>query len=181
MITYFNYGLWAITETSNFDRACFDKLGRLSVFSSNCSYVQRLSALTEEIVNVNAHGLNIFRTTTAAWHKWGNWGFPWPDEFQGFRRSFTVIRSVNLMARNVLQFRFPNVTIVDGFETSVSRPDHTERQLHSKDPSKDTKPWRNHFIGGHLAHYQPDIPLLHNQALFQFLRGPCNSSRQSLR
>jgi hypothetical protein len=138
---------------------------------AGCPYVSRVAALAAAVMSANPRGLNVFRTTTAGWPKWGNWGFPWPqDTLQPYRLSQRPVRMLNAMAMAHLRRAHGNaITILDGYASTVGRPEHTERQRHAMD----TPEMRNHFIGGHLVHYQPDVPLLHNQALFSLLWPTC--------
>ena len=98
--------------------------------------------------------LIVYRTTTAGWSKWGNWGFTWPNTEQAFVTGHHFIRSYNLAAREILA-GFPQIKIIDGFDMTLPRPDHTERSL-------------EHEPGPHLVHPGPQIVEL-QQTIFKTL------------
>jgi len=73
--------------------------------------------------------LKIFRSTTPGWMKYGNFGFSWPTEFvQPFQRSHHMVTHINDIAFDVLanSDNANDIHIMDGFWTSLARPDNTE-------------------------------------------------------
>lgn len=71
-------------------------------------------------------GVKIFRSTTAAWLKWGNWRVNWTehDRLQPFTQSWLTVAGFNDLA--VPLFREAGWHVVDGFGSTIGRPDHTE-------------------------------------------------------
>ena len=73
--------------------------------------------------------LKLFRSTTPGWMKYGNFGFSWPTDFtQPFQRSHHMVTQINDIAFDVLANadNADDILIMDGFWTSLARPDNTE-------------------------------------------------------
>eukprot|EP01047_Picozoa_sp_COSAG01_P055068 COSAG01_NODE_6090_length_3856_cov_6.761778_2_plen_411_part_00 len=98
--------------------------------------------------------LIVYRTTNAAWPKWGNWGFSWPNRPQEFVASNFFLRAFGKVERAILR-DFPNVKIIDGYDMTLPRADHTERS-------------KAHEVGPHMAHHGPQVVELQNM-LFKTL------------
>lgn len=102
--------------------------------------------------------LKIFRTTTAGWHKYGNFGFGWPiTTYQPFPSSTHMTHFFNEVALDVIKkspFSFP---ILDGYWLTLSRPDHTQVKTEENE------------IGAHLVHYGPEVISVLNRQLLMFI------------
>lgn len=92
--------------------------------------------------------LVVYRSTHAAWPKWGNWGFAWPNTAQDYVASNHFVRVFNAAARAVLA-AFPHIKLIDGYGITAPRADHTERS-------------EAHEVGPHLAHHGPEVVGLEN-------------------
>ena len=65
----------------------------------------------------------IWRTSNAAWPKWGNYGMPW-NGFQDFVQSTTFVSRMNEVALSVVAPYGPE--LLDSFAMTYPRPDHME-------------------------------------------------------
>ena len=107
-------------------------------------YRHNFKRLLDLIVQIFPSELKIFRTTNAAWVKWGNFGFAWPpEEYQNMVRSPHVVRKFNDIALEVINESGYDVKVYDLFWMSWSRPDSTEIQSANR-------------IGGHMVHLGHD-------------------------
>ena len=88
--------------------------------------------------------LIIFRTTNAAWMRWGNFPIAWPPaENQTIIRSTHVVRMFNDIAIHLIKEAGYDVKVYDVFWMSWSRPDDTEISS-------------DNAIGRHLVHLGHD-------------------------
>ena len=111
-------------------------------------------------------GVKIFRTTTAAWLKYGNYKVNWfasdKRDLQAFITHWSTIVRWNDLALSVLR-KAEGWHIVDGFQSSIGRPDHTE--------------WHPN---GALVHFEQEVPNTHNhQALSMVVKELCPSLYRS--
>lgn len=84
--------------------------------------------------------LKIFRTTHAAWMRWGNYGFTWiPCHLEQVTKSPHVVKMFNDIAVEVIRESGYDIKVYDFFWITWSRPDDTE--IDSKNE-----------IGRHLGH-----------------------------
>ena len=99
--------------------------------------------LTELVAYIDDYPaeLKVFRTTTAGWMKYGNFGFAWPTEkLQLFTRSPNFVGYMNEIAFDIIQTQNQKrivtkasgnsvsnpIWILDGYWLTLARPDHTE-------------------------------------------------------
>ena len=117
------------------------KMNETSVWGDNFACIDKYrDYLTQllEFLNDYPTSLKVFRSTTAAWHRYGNFGFSWTKLHQSYTLSFHFINKFNQIAYDLLK-KYPSVYILDGYWLTLPRPDNTE-------VSKDNK------AGKHLAH-----------------------------
>lgn len=139
----------------------------LSALTSHlCPYVTLLQNLTSIVVALNPTGVNVYRGTVAAWHRWGNWGFTWPDDFQRFDISLPISLHMNQLANKAFPTDF---YFIDGYSPSVSRPDHTERMRGRGNTEEN-------YVGAHNVHFDVDVILLLNKQTFSILMAYLNSN-----
>ena len=92
------------------------------------TYRRQFQEMVQFIGNYPAE-LKVFRSTTPGWMKYGNFGFSWPTDFtQPFQRSHHMVTQINEIAFDALANadNADDVLIMDGFWTSLARPDNTE-------------------------------------------------------
>ncbi len=82
--------------------------------------------------------LKVFRSSTAAWHRYGNFGFGWKKMNQPYTKTHHFVDKYNQIAYDILK-KYPSVHILDGYWLTLPRPDNTEA-------SKENK------AGKHMAH-----------------------------
>lgn len=71
--------------------------------------------------------LKVFRSTTAGWMRYGNFGFAWkPLRNQGFVRSPNFVAKINEIAYDVIKTSGFQIDIIDGYWMTLPRPDNTE-------------------------------------------------------
>ena len=110
--------------------------------------------------------MTVFRSTTAGWLKYGNYGFSWPTALhQPFQRSHHMVSRINDIAFDVLakSVKAKDIPIMDGFWTSLARPDNTEMGP-------------NNQIGKHMVH--PGVEVMDSLArrwLHIIVRSMCSS------
>jgi hypothetical protein len=117
-----------------------------STLASNCMELYRYNfkRLLVSITQTFPSELKIFRTTGAAWVRWGNFGFSWPPGILQFMYdSPHLARRLNDIALEVINESGYGVKVYDLFWMSWSRPDNTEIQ-------------HNNDIGGHIVHVGRD-------------------------
>jgi hypothetical protein len=107
--------------------------------------------------------LKIFRTITAGWHKYGNFGFGWPvNSYQPFPSSTHMTQFFNEVALDVIKKSPFTFQILDGYWLTLSRPDHTQVKTEENE------------IGAHLVHYGPEvISTLNRQLLMLIMHDIC--------
>ncbi len=98
--------------------------------------------------------MKIFRTTTAAWLKFGNshanWFDPDKRDEQIFISNWFSVVKFNQLA--VPLFEKAGWHIIDGFQSTIGSPDHTERTP-----------------GGALVHFDHEVPEAHNHQLLAII------------
>mmetsp|Transcript_54988 Transcript_54988/g.112330 ORF Transcript_54988/g.112330 Transcript_54988/m.112330 type:complete len:500 (-) Transcript_54988:130-1629(-) len=123
LVIMFNSGLHDINKYCSMSRG----LGTFRADNvTDCvdDYARHLARLQGMLQNLSPKPLLIFRTTTAGWSKWGNWGFAWPhQESQIFIHSHAMVARMNQVASAILD---PAIPVIDGYHLSLPRPDHTE-------------------------------------------------------
>ncbi len=95
-------------------------------------------------------GIKVFRTTAAAWLRYGNHRINWFDTVRNaqiFVRNWYSVVKVNEIAVPI--FEKAGWLIIDAFQSSIGRPDHTEKNSN-----------------GAFFHFEHEVPDLHNH---QFL------------
>jgi hypothetical protein len=83
-------------------------------------YRQELTELAQFIHGYPA-SLKIFQLTTAAWPKWGNWGFRWNKKMQPFCLSTHFVEHYNKIATHVLQDYSNQIKVLDAYFMTLSR------------------------------------------------------------
>lgn len=99
--------------------------------------------------------LKVFRSTTAVWHRYGNFGFSWRQQDQPYTKTHHFVNKVNQIAYGLLK-KYPSVHILDGYWLTLPRADNTEA-------SKQNKP------GKHMAHPGLAVTDVLARKLFTFL------------
>lgn len=129
-------------------------LGLPENFDCITSYVTHLQEVADYVTNSGFEGVKVFRTTTAAWLKFGNYQVNWfdPDkrEEQVFISNWLSVVKFNELAVPI--FIKAGWHIIDGFQNSIGRPDHTERTT-----------------GGALVHFDHEVPDTHNHQLLSIV------------
>ena len=156
-VIHFNSGL------HDLDKYCGDLEHQVGFRESHCmgkdfdcikSYTSHLQQVIDYVNEVGLDGIKIFRTTTAAWLKFGNHQVNWfsPDkrEEQVFISNWLSVIKFNQLAVPV--FEKAGWHIIDGFQSSIGRPDHAERTP-----------------GGALVHFDHEVPDAHNHQLLSIV------------
>jgi len=114
--------------------------------------------------------LKVFRSTTPGWMKYGNFGFSWPTDFtQPFQRSHHMVTQINDIAFDVLANadNANDILIMDGFWTSLARPDNTEMGPRNQ-------------IGKHMVHPGVEVmDALARKFMHIMLRSTCSEALDS--
>lgn len=120
---------------------------------SDCvsSYAGLLQEIVDYARNSGLAGVRVFRSTAAAWLRYGNHRINWfdPDKrnTQIFVRNWFSVVKFNEIAVPI--FKKAGWHIIDAFQSSIGRPDHTEKNSN-----------------GAFVHFEHEVPDLHNH---QFL------------
>lgn len=126
---FFNAGLHEIDvhcTSRHFKWQQDNNLTDFSGFSCGEIYRINLSQLVDYISFNFTADLKVFRTTTAGWMRWGNFGFSWdPNQFQGLIQNPYYVEKFNEIAVEVVK-NYGNIIIWDVFWLSYARPDNTE-------------------------------------------------------
>jgi len=98
--------------------------------------------------------LKVFRSTTAGWQRYGNFGFSWdPTKPQRITQSPHMVEQMNNVMFDVIAKNNKNIDqssddqkihIMDGYWISLPRPDNTEAGIQNR-------------IGKHLVHPGPEV------------------------
>jgi len=99
--------------------------------------------------------LKVFRSTTAGWMRYGNFGFSWGRANQSFPRSTHFCEKLNQIAYDLLQ-EYPSIYKLDGYWLTLPRPDNTEATNENK-------------IGKHLVHPGQDVVNVLGRKWFTFI------------
>ncbi len=123
-------------------------------FDCITSYVSLLQEVIQYVAASGFQGVKVFRTTTAAWLKFGNSQVDWfhPDyrDEQVFISNWLSVVRFNELA--VPLFKKAGWHIIDGFQSSIGRPDHAEKKQ-----------------GGAMVHFDHEVPDAHNQQLLSIV------------
>lgn len=157
-LIYFNSGLhdieWYCGGTSAHKSYRADA-GLEENFDCINSYKALLQEIVDYVDSSGLGGVKIFRTTTAGWLKFGNQHVDWFSSekrgLQPFINHWLPVARFNNIARHIFQNASWN--IIDGFQTSFGRPDHTEKARG----------------GAPLVHFGPDIIDLHIYQMFTIM------------
>jgi hypothetical protein len=116
-------------------------------------YTGLLQEVVDYVEQSGFTGTKIFRSTTAAWLKWGNFKVNWLQKraLQPFVNSWPPIVRWNELALGVFD-RAEGWHIIDGFQSSIGRPDHAE--------------WHPE---GALVHFEREVPAAHNHQLLSII------------
>ena len=116
-------------------------------------YTRLLQEVVDYVEQSGFAGIKIFRTTTAAWLKWGNYQVNWlqKNALQLFITSWPPIVRWNELALGVIG-KAEGWHVIDGFQSSIGRPDHTE--------------WHP---DGALVHFEHEVPGVHNHQLLSII------------
>jgi hypothetical protein len=119
------------------------------------SYHDRLQHVIDYAEVAGLGGVKVFRSTTAAWLKFGNWRVNWTEhqDMQPFTQSWHTVEGFNSIA--VPLFRAAGWHVVDGFQSTVGRPDHTEVTSSN----------------GAFVHFEDEVCDLHNQQMLALIVG----------
>jgi len=163
-IIIFNAGLHDVKKLCGKSWSSLRKT-EMNITDDNFSCIDLYRSCFQELVDVvGAYDaqLKIFRTTTAGWHKYGNFGFAWPaDTPQTLPFSTHMVYQFNQVALDVVKRSQFDVHVLDGYWLSLARPDHTEVT-------------RENVIGQHLVHYGPEvIGVMNRQLLMLILHDTC--------
>lgn len=142
-VIVFNSGLHDISDLCSQRSLQRRAVERIDDFRSNASScVEEYRLLLTQLVGVISSlpvKARIFQTTSAAWMKYGNFGFAWPpDEKQFFSLSTHFSEHFNDIAFEVIT-AFGNVGIVDAYWLMLARPDNREVDMEQ-------------HIGRHMVH-----------------------------
>jgi len=123
----FNSGLHDIDVLCSSKRAkTRDTMSWRGDESCGDAYRRQLDQLVS-VIDAFPADVKLFRSSTAGWHKYGNYGFAWPaSEMQFMSRSSHVCQHFNEIAFEVIQSRSNAILIADGYWTTLPRPDHTQ-------------------------------------------------------
>lgn len=123
-------------------------------FDCITSYVSLLQEVIDYVGATDYNGIKVFRTTTAAWLKFGNYRVNWLEsdkrDEQVFISNWLSVVKFNELA--IPLFQKADWHILDGFQSSIGRPDHTERTP-----------------GGALVHFDHEVPKTHNHQLLSII------------
>ena len=125
------------------------------------SYHDQLQHVIDYAASSGMGGVKIFRSTTAAWLKFGNWRVNWTEhrDLQAFTQSWHTVEGFNGIS--VPLFKAAGWHIVDGFMSTVGRPDHTEVTSSN----------------GAFVHFEDEVCDLHNQQMLALVMGElCHDS-----
>jgi hypothetical protein len=90
------------------------------------AYKEGLKDLFQYISSYPA-SLKIFQTTSAAWPRWGNFGFMWrPTMSQRYPLSTHFVDAFNRAAFEVLSVYEGTIVIMDGYWITLARPDNRQ-------------------------------------------------------
>jgi hypothetical protein len=112
--------------------------------STSCDehYQQSLIQLVDLIQSFPAE-LAVFQTTTAAWPKWGSFGFAWnPSLLQTLPLDTSSCAHFNEIAWSVM--KEADIPVLDSYWLTLARPDHREVDV-------------DNSIGKHLVHAGPQV------------------------
>ncbi|KAL9190844.1 hypothetical protein ACHAXT_000550 [Thalassiosira profunda] len=94
--------------------------------SCSSAYREAMAQLVRTIDEYPAE-LKAFRSTTAGWQKYGNYGFSWrANEMQPMSRSPHLADHFNDISYDIIQRQSENILITDGYWITLPRPDHTQ-------------------------------------------------------
>jgi hypothetical protein len=106
-------------------------------------YRSRFKRLLDFVALTFPSDLKIFRTTNAAWMRWGNFGFSWaPSYYQNMVECPNTVRIFNDIALQVIRDSGYDIKVYDLFWMTYSRPDNTE--------TRTTNDAKGHMV--HLGH-----------------------------
>ena len=119
------------------------------------SYRERLQHVIGYAEAAGLGGVKVFRSTTAAWLKFGNWRVNWTEHagLQPFTQSWHTVAGFNGIAAPL--FKAAGWHIVDGFQSTVGRPDHTEVTSSN----------------GAFVHFEDEVCDLHNRQMLALIMG----------
>jgi len=156
IVILFNTGMHDIhnlcsAELSD-DRKTYLDVNRLE--SGYFSCVEEYRALLRDfldLVNDFPAALKVFQSTTAAWPKYGNWGFQWNQNGENMNLISDFCAAFNEIAFEVLaDYKDSDIHIMDGYWITYPRPDNREIGMGSES--------RESNIGKKLSH--PGVEVL---------------------
>jgi hypothetical protein len=128
-VIVFNAGLWEVGFCLG--KGADQRLKKYNISDSdieNCAvyFHQNFKRLLDLVATTFPSDLKVFRTTSAGWMKWGNFGFGWPsNEYQSLVTSPHVVRGFNNIALQLISQSGYDVKVYDLFWNTWSRPDDT--------------------------------------------------------
>ena len=164
LVVHFNSGLHDIDKyCGNMGWAkAFRKSHGFALDTGDCvaEYGVRLGTLRDG-VRALAPALAVFRTSTAGWPKWGNWGFAFNNAAsaaQPYTSSPRFVSRFNAEAHRVMAdsaAAAADVVVLDAFAPSLPRADHTQRTTLE--------------IGKHMVHHGREVVVLQNLQLLHVI------------
>jgi len=118
-------------------------------------YKRLFEKFVDTIVSYKADA-TIFRTTSAGWVRWGNFGFNWGNGVQNPIASPHYITLMNKEALDIVQQSKNDIQVLDNFWLTYPRPDDTQIQ---KDGS----------TGAHLVHPGEPIAAVSIRKIFMMI------------
>jgi len=168
-VIMFNSGLHDIDILCSSKRAKTRNTTNVMSEGESCSDAYR-EAMVQLIHVLDEYpaDLKVFRSTTAGWHKYGNYGFSWrANNMQPMSRSPHLAHHFNTIAYDIIQKQSNNIIIADGYWLTLPRPDHTQTSLENQ-------------VGKHLVHPGFEVLSVFARRWFMLiLLGLCGDSFES--
>jgi hypothetical protein len=135
-VVVFNAGVWEISQ--NCDRSLTGlrsnyNMSDLELDSCAGFYQTNFRRLLDLIVSTFPSDLKIFRTTSSAWWRWGNFPVAWPytDSLQPMIETPHSVRVFNDIALQVIRESGYDIKVYDMFWTTWGRPDDANKKYSS--------------------------------------------------
>lgn len=143
----FNSGLHDIAQLCSIKYRA-NRAATLSYLDEEFRCVERYTELLRELASfLDKYPADVvaFRTTSAGWMKYGNYGFGFrPTSIQPYSLSPDIVKEFNEVATHTIRSGSERIVFLDGYFLSLARPDHREVS-------------ENNDIGKHLVHPGPEV------------------------
>ena len=151
VVLIFNIGSWEKNLCSAKHQMIRDTLGKdelkltafakgegcLAFYKENMRKLMEFLRTNDDAKNID---MKIFRTTWAAYSKYGNYGFGWPGDVEQLQpTSQHVLKVFHDEAVKIIAEDWYNTHFVDGFAMTYARDEHSKHV-------------KGHAIGDHMAH-----------------------------